>query len=311
MNFLKIGHLKMKHRTVLAPMASLTDIVFRRTVDEIGGIGLMVTELISAEGLRRRQKRTLEMIRTFEFKTPQFLQLFGSEAEAFSEAVKIIEGETNYSGIDINMGCPARKVVRKGAGSSLLREPEKISKICRAVKNVSSLPITVKIRLGYEKENLHEILNVLEGEGVDAVTIHFRMRSDNYSGPAKWEYANGLKEKFDLVLIGNGDIKSRIDALKRLELVDGIMIGRAAIRNPFIFSEIEENTPGISDKPEVARRILELTEQYYPENLRLARIKAFTKYLTFGMPRSKKIKHEIYRSRSFEEAISLFKVIFN
>lgn len=311
MNLLKIGNLELKHRTVLAPMASLTDIVFRRTVDEIGGIGLMVTELISAEGLRRKQRRTLEMTRTFEFKTPQFIQLFGSEPEAFAEASEFIENETSFSGIDINMGCPARKVVKKGAGSALLLDPPEAGKICKAIREAVSLPLTVKIRLGYESENLHEILNALVGEGVDAVTIHFRLKSDYYSGDARWEFAEGLKEKFDTVIIGNGDIKSRDDAREKFELVDGIMIGRAAIKNPFIFSEIAGDPPGMDGRMAVAGRIMELIEEYYPPVLRLQRIKAFTKYLTSGRPHSKKIKHEIYRSRSFEEVRSLFEIIFN
>lgn len=311
MNLLTIGDLKLKHRTVLAPMASLTDIVFRRTVDEIGGIGLMVTELISAEGLRRKQKRTIEMTRTFDFKTPQFIQLFGSDPEAFAEASKFIENERSYSGIDINMGCPARKVVKKGAGSALLLDPLKVGHLCRAVKNVITLPLTVKIRIGYEKENLHNILGALADEGVDAVTIHFRLKSDYYSGDARWEFAEGLKEKYKMVLIGNGDIKTRSDALKRMELVDGIMIGRAAIKNPFIFSEIAGDPPGMDGKMEVAGRIMELIEEYYPPILRLQRIKAFTKYLTSGKPHSKKIKSEIYRSKSFKEVRSLFEIIFN
>jgi len=131
MENLKIGNLLLKHRTILAPMASLTDIVFRRVVDEIGGVGLMVTELISAEGLRRKQGRTLSMIRSFDFNTPQFIQLFGSEPESFIDAVKYIEDETDFSGIDINMGCPVRKMMKKRAGAALLKDPKKIGEICR------------------------------------------------------------------------------------------------------------------------------------------------------------------------------------
>ena len=311
MNLLKIGDLILRYPTALAPMASLTDIVFRRTVDEIGGIGFMVTELISAEGLRRKQKRTLEMIKTFDFNTPQFIQLFGTEADAFIESIKYIENETNYSGIDINMGCPARKVTRKGAGSALLTDPIKVGTLCRSIKKEITIPLTVKIRIGYETENLIEILTVLEDSGIDAVTIHFRLRTENYSGPAHWEYAEGLKERFNLIFIGNGDISSRNDAMDKLDIVDGVMIGRAAIKDPFIFSEIAGDGPGISDKQQVALRIIELIEEYYPEQLKLVRIKAFTKYLTSGRPHSRKIKHEIYRSDSFESVKSLFKIIFN
>ncbi|MEN8222363.1 MAG: tRNA-dihydrouridine synthase family protein [Acidobacteriota bacterium] len=311
MNQLKIGDLLLKYPTVLAPMASLTDIVFRRAVDEIGGIGLMVTELISAEGLRRKQRRTLEMIRNFDFRTPQFIQLFGTDADAFAESIKFIENETSYSGIDINMGCPARKVTRKGAGSALLLDPAGVGELCRSLKRSTTIPLTVKIRIGYEIVNLHDILSVLEDADIDAVTIHFRLRSENYSGPAHWEYAEGLREKFDLTLIGNGDIQNRSDAINKLTLVDGVMIGRAAIKDPFIFSEIAGYEPGMKDKQQVAERIMELIEEYYPTVLRLQRIKAFTKYLTAGRPHSRKIKHEIYRSGSFEEVKSLFKIIFN
>ncbi len=311
MKKLNIGDLKLKYPTILAPMASLTDIVFRKTVDEIGGMGLMVTELISAEGLRRNQRRTLDMIRTSEFNTPQFIQLFGTETDAFLESVKFIENETNYSGIDINMGCPARKVTRKGAGSALLTNPARVGILCSSIKKEISVPLTVKIRIGYETVNLHDMLKVLEDSGVDAVTIHFRLRSENYSGPAHWEYAEGLKERFKLTLIGNGDIKSRSDAMDKLAIVDGVMIGRAAIKNPFIFSEIAGDPPGISGKSEVAGRIIELIEEYYPEQLRLPRIKAFTKYLTAGKPHSRKIKHEIYKSGSFKDVKSLFRIIFN
>ncbi|MEN8154142.1 MAG: tRNA-dihydrouridine synthase family protein [Acidobacteriota bacterium] len=311
MEKLKIGDLELQHRTVLAPMASLTDIVFRRVVDEIGGVGLMVTELISAEGLRRKQDKTLAMIRTFNFKTPQFIQLFGSEPEAFTDSVKYIEDETDYSGIDLNMGCPAGKVTKKGAGAALLKEPEKIGKICREIRKVISLPFTVKIRLGYEKENVFELLKILEGEGVDAVTIHFRLKTDSYSSEARWEYAEKIKERSNLKIIGNGNILNRNEALEKLNITDGIMIGRAAIKNPFLFSEIAGALPGMEGKSEVAGRIMDLTREYYPEHLRLPRIKGFTKYLTSGKPHSKKIKHEIFRSQSFEEVRSLFKIIFN
>jgi len=310
MGLKRIGDLELKHPTALAPMASLTDIVFRKTVDEIGGLGFMVTELISAEGLRRRQQRTLDMIRTFNFKTPQFIQLFGTDPDAFSESVRFIVNETGYSGIDINMGCPARKVTKKGAGSALLLAPRKAADLCRRVRKSTKLPVTVKIRIGYDVVNLHDTLSALEDTGVDAVTIHFRLRSENYSGPAHWDLAEGLRDKFRLTLIGNGDIKDPADAEDKLARVDGVMIGRAAIRNPFIFSEIAGRAPGMKGKQQVAERILALIEEYYPEKLRLTRIKAFTKYLTSGRPYSRKIKHEIYRSGSFDEVRSLFVQVF-
>jgi len=307
MEYLKIGNLHLKHRTILAPMASLTDIVFRRVVDEIGGVGLMVTELISAEGLRKKQDRTLSMIRSFDFNTPQFIQLYGSEPESFVDAVKYIEAETDFSGIDINMGCPVRKIIKKRAGAALLKDPKKIGEICRKVRKVISIPFTVKIRLGYEEENVFEILKVHENEGVDAVTVHFRLKTDGYSSEARWEYAERIKERSGLRIIGNGNILNRDEALERLNLVDGIMIGRGAISNPFIFAEIQDKMPGPEDKKEITERIMALVEEYYPPELRLLRIKAFTKYLALDKPYVIKIKHKVYASKTFDEVKPFFR----
>jgi nifR3 family TIM-barrel protein len=288
-------------------MASLTDIVFRRVVDEIGGVGLMVTELISAEGLRKKQDRTLSMIRSFDFNTPQFIQLYGSEPESFVDAVKYIEAETDFSGIDINMGCPVRKIIKKRAGAALLKDPKKIGEICRKVRKVISIPFTVKIRLGYEEENVFEILKVLENEGVDAVTVHFRLKTDGYSSEARWEYAERIKERSGLKIIGNGNILNRDEALEKLNLVDGIMIGRGAISNPFIFAEIQDKMPGPEDKKEITERIMALVEEYYPPELRLLRIKAFTKYLALDKPEVIKIKYKVYASKTFDEVKPFFR----
>jgi len=310
MALINIGNLKIKYRNGLAPMASLTDIVFRRAVDEIGSVGFMITELISAEGLRRKQEKTFEMIKTFDYISPQFIQLFGYDAIAFSESAKIVKNETDFSGIDINMGCPAKKVVKKGAGSALLKDPMQIAKICGSIRNVSDLPLTVKIRLGYENVNFKEILDVLEGEGVDGVTVHFRLKTDNYSVPAKWEFADDLKKNYNFPIFGNGDIITVSIARKRLEKVDGILIGRGAIKNPFIFKELSGEMISETKKAEIALRIVELIEEYYPEKLRLARIKAFTKYIVAGKSGAKKIRKEIYSSRSFNDAKKLFPQIW-
>ena len=307
MEKLKIGNLHLKHRTILAPMASLTDIVFRRVIDEIGGVGLMVTELISAEALRRKQKKTLSMIRSFDFKTPQFIQLLGSKPEPLIDAVKYIEGETDFSGIDINMGCPVQKVIKKRAGAALLKDPKKIGEICRKVRKVISIPFTVKIRLGYDEENVFEILKVLENEGVDAVTVHFKLKTDKYGSKAKWEYAEKIKEWSGLKIIGNGNILNRDEALEKLNIVDGIMIGRGAINNPFIFAEMQDEIISPEYKKEIIERIMTLVEEYYPPELRLLRIKAITKYIAFGQPNIKKIKHKVYVSKTFDDVKQFFR----
>jgi len=307
MENLKIGNLHLKHRTILAPMASLTDIVFRRVIDEIGGVGLMFTELISAEGLRRKQKKTLSMIKPFDFKTPQFIQLLGSESEPLIDAVKYIEGETDFSGIDINMGCPVRKVIKKRAGAALLKDPKKIGEICRKVRKVINIPFTVKIRLGYEKENVFEILKILENEGVDAVTVHFKLKTDKYGSKAKWEYAERIKKYSSLKVIGNGNILSRDEALEKLNIVDGIMIGRGAISNPFIFAEMQNEMPSPEYKKEIIERIMTLVEEYYSPELRLLRIKALTKYISMNKPYVRKIKNKVYASKTFNDVKQFFR----
>ncbi|MCP4147448.1 MAG: tRNA-dihydrouridine synthase family protein [bacterium] len=299
---LKIGNLEIKYRAVPAPMASFTDIAFRKLMDEIGYTGFMVTEMISAEGLRRKQLRTLEMLKTFEYKVPQFVQLFGSEPEQFVEAVKYIENETNFSGIDLNMGCPAQKVTRKGAGSALLKDPAMVAAIVRALKKSTKLPVTVKIRLGYNEVNVFEIAEILDSEGADAIAVHFRLKSDGYTGQAKWEYAPLIKERIKTVFIGNGDLINADEAKEKLKIVDAILIGRGAIRNPLIFAEIAGADTGNIDFKWAINRLLDLILENFPSKMQLPRVKAFARFLFFGRKGCKKIRTEVYHSTTFDEA---------
>lgn len=308
---LRIGNLEIKYHAMPSPMASVTDITFRKLLDEIGYTGYMVTEMISAEGLRRKQERTLEMIKPFEFKSPQFVQLFGSEPGQFVDAAKYIENETDYSGIDINMGCPAPKVMRKGGGAALLKEPASVTSIMRALKSSTRLPITVKIRLGFDQVNVFEIAEILDQEGADAIAVHFRLKTDRYRGKAKWEYAPLIKERINTILIGNGDIFTAQEAKEKLKtkVVDGVMIGRGAVRNPLIFTEISGAKSGDIDIKWCINRLLELIEQYYPSKLQLPRVKAFTRFLFFGRTGCKKIRNNIYTSNTFDEARNHFEKI--
>lgn len=298
---LKIGNLEITYRAVPAPMASFTDIAYRRLMDEIGCIGFMVTEMISAEGLRRKQARTLEMLQPFDFRAPQFVQLFGAEPEPIREAARYIENETNYSGIDINMGCPAPKVLRKGAGAVLLKEPTRAAAIVRALKQSISLPVTVKVRLGYDEVNVFDTVEILDREGVDAVTVHFRLKSDGYRGRARWEYAPLLKERIKTVLIGNGDIHTAEEAKEKLEIVDAVMIGRGAVRNPLIFAEIAGAQNRDFNLRWCTGRLLELIEEHYPPKLQLPRFKAFARYLFSGRSGSKKTRTRVYAAKTFAE----------
>jgi tRNA-dihydrouridine synthase B len=300
---LKIGNLEIEHHAMLAPLASITDIVFRKLLDEIGYTGYMVTEMISAEGLRRQQTKTLDMIRPGEFKTPQFIQLFASEPTPFVGAIKYVENETEFCGVDINMGCPAHKVTRKNAGSALLKNPQQIAAIMQEIKKNSRLPITVKIRLGFTGVNVFEIVKILEEEGVDAIIVHFRLQTDRYSQKARWEYAPLIKEKIkNIVFIGNGDIKTAADAKEKLKIVDGVMIGRGAVINPLIFPEIADGDAVNLNLKWVYNRLLELVEEHYAPKFRLSKIKTYARFLLSTREHSKKQRQQVYTSKTFEEA---------
>jgi tRNA-dihydrouridine synthase B len=275
----------------------------------------MVTEMISAEGIKRRQEKTLHMTRTFDSRTPQFIQVFGSQPEEFVEAVKYIENETNYAGIDINMGCPANKVIKKGGGSALLKDPPRAGQIVKEIKKNCRLPLTVKIRLGFDKVNVFEMVNILEQEGADAIAVHFRLRSDGYRGEAKWEYAPQIREKINTVFIGNGDIGSAQEAKEKMVDVDGVMIGREGLANPLIFAEIagEDREKGERtwNRADVLFRLLELIEEYYEEKLRLPRVKSFTRFLFRGKKYGKIARQLIYNSSTFAEAREHFAALLS
>ncbi len=290
-------------------MASLTNTVLRKLFDEIGRVGFMVTEMVSVEGLRRKNQRTIDMLGSCDFITPQFVQLFGTEPYSFAEAVRYIQGETAFSGIDINMGCPVRKIVRRGAGAALMKNPRQAGLILREIRKITRLPLTVKIRLLENERDIFELLDVLQGEGADAVTVHFRFVSDRYTELARWEVAPRLKEKIRTVFIGNGDIKSTTDARVKLKTVDMIMVGRGALFNPFIFSDMIQEIDndhlgghGRIRSASVVERLLDLIEMIVEPELRLKQLKAYTRFVVAGLNDSKKIRKAVYECDDYKQA---------
>jgi tRNA-dihydrouridine synthase B len=299
---LKIKNLEVKYPAVPAPLASITDLTFRKLLDEIGGTGYMVTEMISAEGLRRFQAKTLAMIRPGDFKTPQFIQLFGAEPKPFVEAIKYVENETRFCGIDINMGCPAGKVIKKGAGAALLKTPLKMAALVREIKKNTTLPVTVKIRLGFDDVNVLENVKILAAEGADAIAVHFRLRGQGYAKEPHWHYAPLIRAEIkNTVFIGNGDIKTAAEAAEKLKIVDAVMIGRWAVANPFIFAEIAGLETGNMDMNWVFQRLLELVEAYYEPKLQVPRIKAYTRFLLSRRVHSKHMRQQIYTAKTLAE----------
>ncbi len=299
---LKIGNLILEQPTVLAPMAGLTDRVLRQLMDETGGCGLMVSEMIAAEGLRRRNRRTMEMIAGFFTRTPQFIQLFGANPEALAEAAAIVSAETAFAGIDLNMGCPVPKVVRSGAGSGLLQDLPLLAAVVAAVRRSTALPLTVKVRLGFNKVNVLETTRIIEEQGADAVAVHFRLKSEGYTGNAHWELAAAVKDNLRIPLLGNGDIMTAAFALEKLRIVNGILIGRGALANPYIFREIAGQTTVEKDLGAYVRRLGSLIEALYPERKRLGKLKAFTRFLLLSRPGARSWKRRIFLSQDFSEA---------
>ena len=283
-------------------MAGLTDRVLRQLTDEIGGCGLLVSEMIAAEGLRRRNRRTMEMIAALPTRAPQFIQLFGANPEALAEAAAIVSAETAYAGIDLNMGCPVPKVVRSGAGSGLLQDLPCLAAVVAASRRSTVLPLTVKVRLGFNKVNILETTKIIEQEGADAVAVHFRLRSDGYAGSARWDLAAAIKENLSIPMLGNGDIMTPAFALEKLKTVDGVLIGRGALANPFIFREIAGQATLENDWGGYVRRLATLIAEHYPERKRLGKLKAFTRFLVLSRPGSRAWKRRIFLSQDFLEA---------
>ena len=238
---LKIGNVELENNIILAPMAGVTDLPFRIICKKYGNPGLVCNEMVSAKAICYQDSKTLEMIKTNNEIRPISMQIFGSEPKVMAEAAEFM---CNYTDIlDINMGCPAPKVVKNGDGSKLLLNLNLVQNIVEEVVSYSNKPVTVKIRKGWDDENIVavEAAKIIEKAGADAIIIHGRTRQEFYSGKSDIEIIRKVKENVNIPVIGNGDIKSVEDAVRMFEItgVDGIMIGRGSLGNPWIFKQIE------------------------------------------------------------------------
>ncbi len=289
----------------LAPMAGITDVCFRRLMDEMQA-GVLISELVSAKGLFHNSEKTRKMMRIH--KNPGTLvgvQLFGESAEDIVQAASVVE-ETGADFIDINMGCPVKKVTKKGCGAALLRDPAYLEIFLTTIKKGIRLPLTVKMRTGWNENELtiHECVEAAYQSGCEWVAIHGRTRAQGYEGKADWDLIAEVKHRAKLPIIGNGDIRSAAQAKQRLREtgVDAVMIGRGALRNPWIFKECV----GVS----VQRAGLELLNHYlnglrenYDLRSTLILLRKFSSWLAFGYPGAAKFRKNMFECHTVSEVM--------
>lgn len=257
---LKIGNIEMKNRVVLAPMAGVCNPAFRLIAKEFG-CGLVCAEMVSDKAILHRNERTMQMLFVDEREKPLSLQIFGGDKASLVEAAKVVDQQTNADIIDINMGCPVPKVTKCDAGARWLLDPNKIEEMVSAVVEAVEKPVTVKMRIGWDHEHIYAVENAkaVERAGGQAVSVHGRTREQMYTGKADWDIIRQVKEAVHIPVIGNGDVFSPEDAKRMLELTgcDGVMIGRAALGNPWmLYRTIEYLTTGeLLPEPEAREKI--------------------------------------------------------
>jgi nifR3 family TIM-barrel protein len=237
---IQIGGAAIRPNVILAPMAGITDRPFRRMIRRLGGCGLTVSELLSVEGIVRRQRRTLEMMPGDPDERPYAIQIYGSRPEAMAEAARVAAA-SGADIVDVNAGCPARKVLRNQGGAYLLKDPPLLARILTAVRAAVEVPVTVKIRSGYDEASINflEIGRLAEDCGVDAITLHPRTRTQRFAGRSNWDHIRRLKAAARVPVIGNGDILAPADAAAMFQQTgcDAVMVGRGITRNPWLIRQ--------------------------------------------------------------------------
>lgn len=315
----KIGNVEIKNQLVLAPMAGISNTSYRKIIKGMGA-GLIYAEMVSTNAITYGNEKTFNLLKMSEEERPIVQQIFGSDIKTFVAAAKLIEEKMHPDIIDINMGCPVPKVaVRAQAGSALLKNPEKIGEIVKAVVKSVNVPVTVKIRSGWDEKNINavEVAKICEKNGASAIAIHARTRSEGYSGKANWDIIKKVKESVNIPVIGNGDITSPILAKKMLDETgcDAIMIGRGALGNPWIFKQclkyLENNAiieePTNKEKIDMIKEHYRLLKEDKNEHIALLEIRTHALYYLKGMPESKIYKERICKSKNEEEFLNILK----
>ena len=315
----KIGNIKMKNEVVLAPMAGVCNSAFRRIIKEMG-CGLLYAEMVSDKALVYNNEKTKEMLYMTEEERPIAQQIFGSDKKSFVEAAKMVIKEMSPDIIDINMGCPVPKVaLRAQAGAALLKDPEKVYEIVKSVVEAVDVPVTVKIRSGWDHNSINavEIAKVCEKAGASAITVHPRTRSQGYQGLADWSIIKKVKESVNIPVIGNGDIVSAKENKKMIDQTDcdAVMIGRGVLGNPFLIKQVltylktGELIPNQSPKEKIQTCLkhFDYLLQIKPEKIAVLEMRTHGAWYLKGLPNAVAVKKRLYEITTKEEFINTMK----
>lgn len=308
---LRIRDVVVDPNLILAPMSGVTNSCFRRFILELNprAVGLVVTEFISIEGLTRENEQSLRMMRFDPEERPIAIQIFGHEIWRMADAARMVE-DTGANIVDINSGCPVPKVVKRGGGCELMRQPEHMARMLREVRRAVRIPLTLKIRAGWDSANRNalEIARIAESEGVELLTVHGRTRQEGYRGVADWRLIGEIAEALRIPVLGSGDVVDGPSAVERLSSgVAGLMIGRAALRNPWVFTEVREHLAGRAyvrppaiETVRALERFIDILLVDMPERAAIGRLKQLASQITRRVRGAAEVRRTLCSTSSIE-----------
>ena len=316
----KIRNIEINPPLILSPMAGVTDYTFRRLIKRRGGVGLVVSEFISVEGLTRHNPKSARQMRYDEEERPFAVQIFGGQAERMRMGAEMAE-EVGADILDVNCGCPAPKVVRHGGGSALLRDLPRMETILMEIKKAITIPLTLKMRIGFSDSTINavEVAKMAEDCGVEHIQVHGRTKEQGYKGLANWDVIKAVKDSVSIPVSGNGDITTIEYGMKKWKEsgVDGILIGRGSMQNPWIFRQFDDALngreiyqPDLAEKKAVLLEFFELVREEMPEMPALGKMKQLAGQFTKGLVGGAQFRQTLYHSHSAEEILNNITIYF-